>query len=235
MNTETVRREDWVVGGLALLLVIDLLELPWYTIGGGTVSGISLPSISNPATGSPAAFLGVLAVIAVLAVLADLIFLYLSPDTDLPAIDGNRSFTRFVLASTAAALLALKFILHVTQIGHMGIGFWFGIVLAAALVVATHMGRRDEPKPQAEAEEEEASEGRSEGRPESRSRSEGPPGSRSERQSRSESQPRSESRAEDDARTEDENESGDRDPQGGGAEGSEPSAEEPERSAPSGP
>ncbi len=34
MSTEKVPRRDWILGGIALLLVIDLLELPWFTVGG---------------------------------------------------------------------------------------------------------------------------------------------------------------------------------------------------------
>jgi hypothetical protein len=145
VSVDNVRREDWIVGGLALLLVIDLLKLPWYTVAGGTVSGISLPSISNSATGSPDRFLGLLAVLAALAVLFDLLFEHLSPDTHIPAINGSRTLTRCALAIVAALLLALKFIFHLTQIGSLGVGFWLGALLAAALVYATIKARQTEP------------------------------------------------------------------------------------------
>jgi hypothetical protein len=153
VSVDKARRVDWIVGGLALLLVIDLLELPWYTVGGGTISGISLPSISNPATGPPAAFLGVLAMLASLAVVLDLVFEYLSPATTIFSLGGNRSFTRYVLAIAAVVLLALKFILHLGEIRNLGVGFWFGAILAAALVYATKRARRDEPAPRASAVE----------------------------------------------------------------------------------
>jgi hypothetical protein len=153
VSADRATRRDWIVGGLALLLVIDLLELPWHTVGGGTISGISLPSISNPGTGPPAAFLGVLAVLASLAVLFDLVFERLSPQTNVPSIGGNRSLTRYALAIAAAVLMALKFVLHLTQIGNLGVGFWFAAVLVAALVYATMQAKRDEPAPRASAEE----------------------------------------------------------------------------------
>ncbi len=137
MNTDGVKRDDWVVGGLAVLLVIDLLELPWHTVAGGTISGISFPSISNRATGPPDGLLGVLAVLATLAIVFDLLFEHRSPDTQIPSIKGSRTLTRFALAITVAGLLALKFILHLPQIGNLGSGFWFGAVVTAALVYAT--------------------------------------------------------------------------------------------------
>ncbi len=31
MRTDALSREDWLVGGLALLLAIDLLFLPWFS------------------------------------------------------------------------------------------------------------------------------------------------------------------------------------------------------------
>ncbi len=152
MTVDKASREDWIVGGLALALVIDLLELPWHTVGGGTVSGISLPSISDPATGPPAAFLGVLAVLATLAVLLDLLVQHLSPETSIPTIGDSRPFTRYVLAIAAAALIALKFVLHLGQIGNLGVGFWLGVVLAAALVYASAQARRHQAPAGASAE-----------------------------------------------------------------------------------
>jgi hypothetical protein len=145
VNTDRVKREDWVVGGLALLLVIDLLELPWHEVAGGTVSGILLPSISNRATGPPDGLFAVLAVLATLAIIFDLLFEHVSPDTQIPAIEGSRTLTRFVLAGAAAGLLAVKFILNLNEIGDLGSGFWFGAVVAAALVYAAMKAWQAEP------------------------------------------------------------------------------------------
>ncbi len=135
------------MGGLALLLVIDLSELPWYTSGGGTISGISLPSISNTATGPPTRFLGVIAMLASLAVLLDLVLEHLVPARNVPSIAGNRTLTRHALAIAAAALIALKFVLHPALIGDLSAGFWLGAVLAAALVYATMHAKSPSAKP----------------------------------------------------------------------------------------
>lgn len=152
MNTDGAKREDWVVGGLAVLLVIDLVELPWHTVAGGMISGISFPSISDRATGPPDGLLGVLAVLAALAIVFDLLLEHLSPDTQIPSINGSRTLTRFALAITAAGLLALKFILHLTQIGDLGSGFWFGAVVTAALVYVTLKAWEANPAPPADAQ-----------------------------------------------------------------------------------
>lgn len=147
MSVDKARRVDWVVGGLALLLVADLLALPWYSVGGSVVSGITLRAVSETATGWPSAFLGVLAVVATLGVLIDLVLERLSPDTPIPAIHGDRAMTRHVLAVVSATLLALKFVLHLGVLGNLGVGFWLGAALTGALVYATMRARRAEPPP----------------------------------------------------------------------------------------
>ena len=55
MSVENVSREDWIIGGLALLLVIDLLFLPWFSVLGRS---------RLTATDAPDGWLGVLAVLA---------------------------------------------------------------------------------------------------------------------------------------------------------------------------
>ncbi len=140
------------MGALAVLLVIDLLELPWHTVAGGTISGISFPSLSDRATGPPDGLFAVLAVLATLAIVFDLLFEHLSPDTQIPSINGSRALTRFALAIAAAGLLALKFILNLDEFGNLGTGFWFGVVVTAALVYATMKAWEANPAPAAGAD-----------------------------------------------------------------------------------
>ena len=127
MSLENLKRDDLVLGGLALLLVIDLLFLPWFEIGIGPFS------ISSTATGAPDGWLGVLAVLAALALIADLAVEQLAPSTTLPAIGGSRPTTRLVLASVVALFVALKFLFHI-HFGLFAFGFWLAVVLTGALV-----------------------------------------------------------------------------------------------------
>ncbi|HLJ03230.1 MAG TPA: hypothetical protein VKT31_07305 [Solirubrobacteraceae bacterium] len=124
MKLENVKRDDWILGGVALLLVIDLLFLPWFDLGFG---------FTSTATGAPDGFFGVIAVLAGLALIADLGVERLSPETKLPALSGSRSTTRLALAGVAALFVVLKFIWHV-HFSLFGVGFWGGVVLAGALV-----------------------------------------------------------------------------------------------------
>jgi hypothetical protein len=135
MNVENVSRDDWILGGVGLLLVIDLLFLPWFSISVGPFTATSA------ATGAPDGWLGVLAALASLAVIADLAIERLSPKTQLPAIGNSRSGTRFVLACAAAAFVVLKFLFHI-HFGLFGFGFWLGVVLTAAFVLLASRARR---------------------------------------------------------------------------------------------
>lgn len=140
MQSRNISREDGVLGALALLLVIDLLLLPWFSLGGGSVGSISIPSVDLSATDAPDGWLGILAVLAALAVVADIAVENLSPQTTVPAIGGSRRLTRLLFAAAAGALLALKFLLHI-HFSLFGFGFWAACVLAAGLIfVATERG-----------------------------------------------------------------------------------------------
>jgi hypothetical protein len=131
MNVDNVSRDDWILGGLALLLAIDLLILPWFDISVG--AGAFTASFTSTGTGAPDGWLGVLGMLSALALVADLAIDRLSPQTTLPAIGGSRQRTRFILAAAAAGFTALKFLFNI-HFSEFGIGFWVGIVAAGALV-----------------------------------------------------------------------------------------------------
>jgi hypothetical protein len=127
MTLEHVKRADLILGGVALLLVIDLLFLPWFDVGIGPFS------LTSTATGAPDWWLGILAVLAALAVIADIAVEQLSPQTRMPAIGGTRTMTRLALSGIAALFVALKFLFHI-HFSLFGFGFWAAVVLTAALV-----------------------------------------------------------------------------------------------------
>lgn len=132
MSRDKVTRDDWIVGGLALLLMIDLLLFPWYSVTVG--AGSFTVSESFTAIQAPYAWPAVLAVLVLLALLVDLGVHQWAPGTNVPAIGGGRGPTRFALAILAAVLLAIKFLLH---IANFGVGFILAVILAAALIYAS--------------------------------------------------------------------------------------------------
>jgi hypothetical protein len=142
MNVDSFSRDDWILAGLALLLAIDLLFLPWFDI---TVSaGAFSVSATSTATGSPDGWLGILAVLAAVGVAVDVGLERLSPQTQVPGIGGSRTSTRFILAAAAAGFVALKFLFHI-HFSLFGFGFWAAVVLAAALVAFASRARQAAP------------------------------------------------------------------------------------------
>lgn len=144
MKLENVTRDDWIVGGLALLLAIFLLVLPWFSVGGATVGPVSIPSFDFSATDAPDGWLGILAVLASLAIVADLAVERLSPQTQIPPIGGSRTNTRFILAVIAAGFVALKFLFHI-HFGDFGWGFYVDVIVTAALVYVALQARSGAP------------------------------------------------------------------------------------------
>ena len=140
---EGVTRDDWIVGGLALVLAIFLFALPWFDV---TISFTGIGTISGTltATDGPDGWTSVLGALAALAVLADLAVERLSPDTQLPMIGGSREATRLVLAGIAVGFVALKFLLHI-HFDLFGWGFYVTVICAAALLYFAIQARNEAP------------------------------------------------------------------------------------------
>lgn len=143
LSFERVTREDWVLAGVTALLAFSLLVLPWFSFGATITVGAASVSIGGSLTGvdAPDAWLGVLAVMACVFLIADLATERLSPQTRVPVLTADRPTTRFVLACSAAALIALKFLLHLGRFGELALGFWLALLLAAGLVELTRRAR----------------------------------------------------------------------------------------------
>ncbi len=138
MNTDNIRRDDWILGGLAVVMVIALVALPWFDVSIGPFSA------TTTAMGAPDGWLGILALIACLALIADLAVDRLSPQTQRPAVGGSREMTRFVLAAAAAGFVALKFLFHI-HFSYFGFGFYVCVVVAAGLLYFALQARSTAP------------------------------------------------------------------------------------------
>ncbi len=128
MPLDKLTREDRILGGLSLLLVISLLFFPWFSLSLGPLT------YTTTGTGDPDGWLGILAVLAALALIVDLAIERFSPQTTLPALGGGRTATRFVLAAAAAVFVILKFLFHIGHVSDLGWGFWLSAILVVALV-----------------------------------------------------------------------------------------------------
>ncbi len=127
LKTDAIGREEWIFAGVGLLLVIDLLALPWFSFTFGPFSA------SLTGTDAPDGWLAILAVLAAIMAIADLGIERLSPGTALPSLRGSRSETRLLFAGLAALFVALKFLFHI-HFSLFGFGFYVAIVLAAGFV-----------------------------------------------------------------------------------------------------
>ena len=143
LGLERLSREDWMIIGVAGLLVLDLLVLPWFSFGATITVGSTTLSIGGSASGvdAPDAWLGVLALMASAFLLADLATERLSPHTRLPTVAGDRITGRYAIACSIAGLLAFKFVLHLGRFGELALGFWMAVLLVAALVALTRRAR----------------------------------------------------------------------------------------------
>ena len=128
---------------VAAVLIFDLLVLPWFSFGATINVGSATISIGGSLSGAdaPDAWLGVLAVIASAFLIADVALERLSPETTVPTLAADRPTTRFLLATIAAGLIALKFVFHIGRFGELALGFWLAVLLVAALVALTRRAR----------------------------------------------------------------------------------------------
>jgi hypothetical protein len=121
-------RNDWLVAGGGLLLAIDLIALPWFSV---TIGGFSATSAG---TGAPDGIFGVLAFILALLIAADLLLERFSPETQLPTTPLGRQMTRFAAAAVAAVFLIIKFLDHTSN---FGFGFYLAVILTIVVLVGT--------------------------------------------------------------------------------------------------
>jgi drug/metabolite transporter (DMT)-like permease len=143
LHLERFSREDWVLAILGVVLILDLLVLPWFSFGATINVGSATVSIGGSLTAvdAPDAWLGVLALLSCAFLVADLGFQRLSPETRVPSIASDRETTRYVLACVAAVLIALKFLFHIGRFGELALGFWLAVLLVGALVALTRRTR----------------------------------------------------------------------------------------------
>ena len=139
MDLSKMRTPDWILGGCALVLIIDLMFLPWHKVDFdlGPLLGSS-GSITRTAIESPKAFWGWLALLVTIAVLAVVIIRRLTT-AKLPEIPISWSDATFYGAIAALALLLLKLILETDSLGY---GAWLGILLAAGMVYGAYAAKQ---------------------------------------------------------------------------------------------
>jgi hypothetical protein len=134
VDLSKLTRDDWLVGGGGILLLIDLLFLAWHHESATLGNGVSF-SASQAATSAPDGIWGVLALLVAIAVVVDLALALFSPQTQLPTTQLGRSMTRCAAAGAVLLLLLIKLIAHTS---YLGLGAYLGLVLAVAMVAGAY-------------------------------------------------------------------------------------------------
>ena len=122
MDFARLRREDWMVLGGGIVLIIGLLAFAWYSDNGFTVA----------ATSSPYAIWGILALIVAIVIVIDYALALFSPQTVIPTTKYGRDLTRVGACALILLLLFIKFLAHV---GSFGWGFFVDVILAVIVTV----------------------------------------------------------------------------------------------------
>jgi hypothetical protein len=129
-------REDLMVEGGGLALLIGLLAFPWFSTH---PFGIHY---TTPAIDGPGSAWAILAVIVLFWVLVDLGLARFSPTTSVPTGKYGREMTR---AYAIAAIVGFMFIRVIWHLGDWGWGFFVDLILLALVALGAWwnaVGRR---------------------------------------------------------------------------------------------
>lgn len=135
MDLSKLTTGEKIVLAAGVVLLIDLLFLPWHNID------LGLFSVSRTAVESPKAFWGVLAMLITAAMIA-VVVLSRFTSVKLPDLPVPWGDAMFFAGVAVAALLLLKLVL---ETDFLGFGAWLGILLAGAVAYGGFL-MRNEPQ-----------------------------------------------------------------------------------------
>ena len=126
---------DKILGGCAIVLVIDLLFLPWHHV---SYSGFGVSVSENrSAVQSPNSFWGWLAMLVLLAIIGTTIVRRLT-ETELPETPRPMAELTFYAAIGVLVLLVLKLIIETDA---LGFGAYLAILLAGGMVYGAYLDK----------------------------------------------------------------------------------------------
>ena len=127
MDFSKLSREDLMVGGGGLVLLIGLLAFPWFS-----THPFGAFHYTAPATDGPGSAWAILAVIILFWLIVDLGLARFSPATIIPTSKHGREMTR---AYAVGVIVALMFIRVIWHTGDWGWGFFVDLILLAVVAV----------------------------------------------------------------------------------------------------
>jgi len=131
-------RGDQVVGGAGVLLVINLLFLPWHHVRVGF--GPFHVTANRSALESPNAFWGWLALLLAIAMVAHVVLARFTK-VELPKLPVTWGRASFIGGVATLAVLLLKLVL---KTDFLGVGAWFGVILGAGMAYGGFLHNAEE-------------------------------------------------------------------------------------------
>ncbi len=130
MDLDKLTLSDKIIAGTGIVLIIDLLFLPWHSID------LGITTFTRTGVESPNSFWGVLALLLTIAVVAATLLRVLKPETKLPDLPVSWDRAIFFGAAAVLVLLVLKLVMEMDA---LGFGAWLGILLAAGMTYGGYL------------------------------------------------------------------------------------------------
>ena len=130
MDLDKLSLSDKIIAATGIVLIIDLLFLPWHSID------LGFETFSRSAIESPNSFWGVLALLLAIAVVAVTLVRALKPETKLPDLPLSWDRAIFFGAVATLVLLLLKLLVETE---FLGFGAWLGLLLAAGMTYGGYL------------------------------------------------------------------------------------------------
>jgi hypothetical protein len=138
VDLSKLSREDVMVAGGGLLLVIGLLAFPWFSV---SFDGLTATAVATSSTGGVWA---VLALIVLVMVIVDLLLARWSPATVIPTSQLGREKTRLAAVGAVVVLMIIKLLAHT---GNYGWGFFVDIILLVVVAAGAWLDAQGRSTP----------------------------------------------------------------------------------------
>ena len=135
MDLKNLSLGERIMSLAGVLLLIDLVFLPWHRIDLGIVS------VNRSGLQSPNGFLGLLAALVAMAIVARVVISEFTT-IELPRLPVSWEQADLIAAAAVAALLLLKLVLETS---FLSVGAWLAIPLAGALLYGGYQRTRETP------------------------------------------------------------------------------------------
>ena len=135
VDPDELPTSDKALAGAGIVLVVDLLFLPWHSFE------VGVASVTWAAVEQDGAVLGLVALLLTIAVVAVTLLRLARPGLELSDLPVSPDQAVFAAAAAALGLLVLKLVLAPDA---LGVGAWLGVALAATMALGGHLRARDQ-------------------------------------------------------------------------------------------